>query len=442
MRPRQSSQSPEHREGVFPGLVGLWLALALIKFGNPVIFAEQISAPSNREELLFTSWPAGWGYLLLVPCVVLGLRFFRWPNGVPAWLIAMPVLWLGWQGLSALQSVDSALSRVTLVHFAANVVAFYLGLFAFPQVHRARSFWVGLIGGLFVVLLIGLRQHFGGLEETRRFFYNLPDWQKYPPEFLKKVSSDRIYSTLFYPNTLAGVILLLLPPSLAILWESTQGSSVAVRVSLWGGLLAAGAGCLYWSGSKAGWLISMVLVALALLAARLKESVRAGLMLALVFAGLLGFWLAYRGYFQKGATSVSARMDYWEAAWQTMKTKPLLGTGPGTFMHAYKALKAPEAEMSRLVHNDYLQQGSDSGVAGLLAYAVFVCSTLALLCQRCWTTSGWRFGVWLGLAGAALQGFVEFGLYIPAVAWPTFFMSGWLLGTTNGKRFDKARADS
>jgi O-antigen ligase len=442
MRPCQSPQIAEQREGIFSGVVGLWLALALIKFGNPAIFAGQISAPNNREELLFAPWPAQWGYLLLVPCVLLGLRFFRWPNDVPGWLIALPFIWLVWQGLSALQSVDSTLTGPTLVHFAANVAAFCLGLFAFPQVRHLRAFWVGLIGGLVVVLLIGLRQHFGGLEETRRFFYSQPDWQKSSPEFLKKVASDRIYSTLFYPNTLAGVILLLLPPSLAILWEATRNSGVGVRVGLLGGLFAAGSGCLYWSGSKAGWLIGMVMVVVALLKARLKKSVRTGLVLALACAGLLGFWLAYRGYFQKGATSVSARFDYWSAAWQTVKLKPLLGTGPGTFMHSYKALKAPDAEMSRLVHNDYLQQGSDSGVVGLLAYAMFVLSALALLCRRYWRTTGWRFGAWLGLVGIALQGLVEFGLYIPAVAWPTFFMSGWLLGSSGGKRFDKVKAGS
>jgi hypothetical protein len=37
------------------------------------------------------------------------------------------------------------------------------------------------------------------------------------------------------------------------------------------------------------------------------------------------------------------------------------------------------------------------------------------------------FAVWLGMLGWALQGFVEFGLYIPALAWPAFVMLGWLL---------------
>jgi hypothetical protein len=39
-------------------------------------------------------------------------------------------------------------------------------------------------------------------------------------------------------------------------------------------------------------------------------------------------------------------------------------------MIPYRQLKAPEAEMTRLAHNDYLQQGSDSGGPGMLLYAV------------------------------------------------------------------------
>ncbi len=439
MPPRKTPQLDGQRDEVFAGVIGLWLALTSIKFGNPVILADQISAPTDRDEFLFAPWPAEWGYGLIALCALVGLRFFRWPRGVPVWFVALPFLWLAWQGLSALQTVDSALTGRTLVHFATTVAAFCLGLFAFPQVQRFRSFWVALIGGFIVVLMIGLRQHFGGLEETRSFFYSLPDWQKYPPEFLKKVASNRIYSTLFYPNTLAGVILLLLPASLVVLWESTRNSGPRVRIAVLGGLVATALGCLYWSGSKAGWLIGMAMGVVALVHAKMSRPFKTGVAMVVVCGGLLGFWLAYQGYFQKGATSVSARFDYWNAAWQTMNSRPLLGTGPGTFMHPYKALKAPDAEMSRLVHNDYLQQGSDSGVAGMIAYSAFVFSILGLGYPYA-SAGGWRLGVWLGLLGIAAQSFVEFGLYIPAIAWPTFFLSGWLLGYRPGNH--STRPDS
>jgi hypothetical protein len=50
-----------------------------------------------------------------------------------------------------------------------------------------------------------------------------------------------------------------------------------------------------------------------------------------------------------------------------------------------------------------------------------------------------RFAVWLGLLGWLLQGLMEFGLYIPALAWTAFALMGWLLAT--GNRFDNPEAN-
>jgi O-antigen ligase len=146
-----------------------------------------------------------------------------------------------------------------------------------------------------------------------------------------------------------------------------------------------------------------------------------------LLAGLAGFFWKHSGLFQKGATSVSARFDYWRAAVQTARACPLFGTGPGTFSIPYQKIKRPESEMSRLVHNDYLEQASDSGLAGFLTYALFIIGGLAWSFPR--GSGQWRtFAVWLGVLGWSLQSFVEFGLYIPALAWPAFAFLGWLLG--------------
>ena len=103
----------ENLEGIFSGAAGLWLALALIKFGNPVILGQQIQAPASREELVLYPWPVAWGYALLGFVFLLGLRFWRWQTPAPRWLGALPAVWLGWQGLSALQTVDWTLTAVT-----------------------------------------------------------------------------------------------------------------------------------------------------------------------------------------------------------------------------------------------------------------------------------------------------------------------------------------
>src|SRR5215813_6714030 len=113
-------------EGIFSGATGLWLALALLKFGNPVILDAQIQAPASPVEWLLQPWPIVWGYAFLCGLLLLGFSVWRWHTEAPRWLLVVPLVWLGWQGLSALQTVDLRLTLTTLKHFAAGVAAYYL----------------------------------------------------------------------------------------------------------------------------------------------------------------------------------------------------------------------------------------------------------------------------------------------------------------------------
>jgi len=153
-------------------------------------------------------------------------------------------------------------------------------------------------------------------------------------------------------------------------------------------------------------------------------------------AGLAGFFVKYATFFEKGATSVSARFDYWRAALEIAKNSPLLGTGPGTFAIPYQKIKNPKSEMTRLTHNDYLQQASDSGLPGFLCYTIFIFGTLFVTFPKGTVKFSesdpglLRFAVWLGLLSFSLQSLFEFDLYVPALAWTAFALFGWLLGTT------------
>jgi len=431
---------------LFSGLFGAFLGLALLKFGNPPIMERFIEPPTNLTEWIIMAWPVEVGYWLLGAVAVVGLCGVRWPTGVPKWLLALPLVWLAWQFISATQTVDAGLTRATLKHFVACVVCFYLGVFCLSRDKSAGAMWGAIAFALGIVLAVGFEQHFGGLEETRRYFYayEYPKWQTLPPEqlndYLKKIASDRIFSTLFYPNALAGVILLLLPPTVVTIWQFCERLTTAARGLLVGLFAIASLACLYWSGSKGGWLLALLLVLVALLHLPWSKRAKTVFISAVLVVGVAGFFLKYAGFFQRGATSVSARFDYWRAAVQTMAAKPVFGTGPGTFSIAYQAVKRPESEMSRLTHNDYLQQASDSGVVAALSYLALAVGILMCGYAKPATPDlRPRFSVWLGLLGYALQGLMEFGLYIPALAWCAFGLAGWLAGTCS-KRFDKSSA--
>ncbi len=254
------------------------------------------------------------------------------------------------------------------------------------------------------------------------------------PDLLPKLAKDRIMGTLVQPNALAGVVLLLLPGALLTVWGASGRLQNVTRGVLVGLVAYMGLACLYWSGSKAGWLIALAVGGVALLNLPLPKTLKVGLVVAVAVGGLAGFAWKYQSYFAGGARSANARFDYWSVALQTAINRPLLGSGPGTFYTVYRQAKRPDAEMTRLVHNDYLQQASDSGVVGLLTFGGFIWASLATLYRI--TRDDWMlFAAWLGLFGWALQSFVEFGLYIPALAWTAFFLFGWLW-TASRNEFD------
>lgn len=431
------AQKAELWPTVFAGLFGAFLGLCLLKFGNPPITEKYVTAPTDVYEfLLGFPWPMTWAYGLLVVVAVAGIAVKQWKSAAPWWLVVLPLAWLLWEFIAGTQSVDADLTGVTLKHFAACVLCFYLGYFSLSRGQRLWPFWLGLLGGFLLVLAAGWEQHFGGLAESRRYFflYVYPHLNEVPPEYLKRVSSNRIFATLFYANSLAGAVLLLLPVALAALGRLRGFLTPAARGFLIAAVGVAGLACLYWSGSKGGWLLMLLLGLLGLLRAPFSRRIKIALVSVVLLAGLAGFFLKYAGFFQKGATSVSARFDYWRAAAQTVRARPVFGTGPGTFAIAYAKIKRPESEMARLVHNDYLEQASDSGVVGFLAYGLFIVCALARSYPRSGKTAAtgaddWlTFAVWLGVLGWSLQSMVEFGLYIPALAWPAFTLLGWLLG--------------
>ena len=417
------------KQTLFLLAAGIWIGLSLLKFGNPVIFGALITAPANVAEFIFVAWPPAWGYVVLALVVVASLGILKPRFEKRHWPITLLGVWLFWQFLSSARSIDRQLSTPTLVHFASCVVALLLGYWGLARARVGIAFWAPILTGLFYVLLAGFDQHHGGLEAVRKEFYSNPNWeQMYSPDYIKKIQSDRIFSTLVYPNALAGAILLLLPVSLWKLWEFTSVAPRVIRGVVAGLYAYLGLSCLYWSGSKGGWLIALGMTAVALLHFPFSRKLKTALIAGGVILGLAAFFIRYSSYFQRGATSVGARFTYWSAAIKTCRENPILGTGPGTFSAAYRKIKPPDAEMAKLTHNDYLEQASDSGLVGALTFAGFVLGSLALLYRRS-ASQGWGILLlWLGLLGWAAQAFIEFSLYIPALSWPVFLFFGWLWG--------------
>lgn len=430
--------TPSQGQRDYALFVGLFLAFTLFKVGNPVILDHRFTPPQDAHQWLIFVFPSRWAMAVLVPLAVIGLALFgRFRPSAPRWMVWLPLVWFGWQCLSALQTVDRQLTAQTLPHLGACALCFYLGLLVLGQMPRPQWFLWGLAVGLGLLLVAGLQQHFGGLEETRQWIYTKVGVENLTPEMKKKLASNRIFSQLVYPNAFAGAILLLLPLSLVWVWQMGERLAIATQWLLTLLLAGTGLGCLYWTGSKGGWLVALAMALAALFHLHWSRRAKFSVAVAVVVLGLAGFAWKYQGYFAKGATSLGARFDYWDAAWKTAVDKPWFGSGPGTFQIVHAQLKRPESEMARLAHNDYLEQASDSGWVGFLAYLALWAGSLTFLYRKS-VGNKLAFAVWLGLAGWAVQETAEFGLYIPALAWPAFLLLGWLGG--GGFVIDEQRA--
>jgi hypothetical protein len=447
---------------------GLFLGLCIWKFGNPVILDGKITPPVSFSDFRGDPWPTHWANWIFLPLALAGaaivfVKKFRWPG--TKWLWLLPLLWFGWQLFSATQTVDASLTSTTLWQFFGCGAGYFLGAFLFGRERALRWLLIGVLAAFTFCLVRAVDQRLFEFPASRQLLVEgeRAGWTNIPPEvfvemkqersiittngvdvanpvYLDKLKKARVNGTLVYPNALAGLILLLFPISLVLAFNSARQLRPMIRAAVIALVIFLGVTAFFWTGSKLGWLIAIGLCCLCLF--RLKWSLRLKFtMLAIiVLVGLGVFAVRFHNYFSAGATSVSARLDYWRAAAQTTLTHPLLGTGPGTFQRPYLRLKSPDAEMARLAHNDYLEQFSDSGIAGGIFYAIWIVLSFAIVGRRIWNSGNpIPFALFIGVLGWFVQGIGEFGLYIPALAWTAFTLLGCLLGGT-GNQMDKSAA--
>jgi hypothetical protein len=437
-------------------LFGFFLGLALVKFGNPVILDQKIPPPASLGECVMDFWPTHWAIWIWLPLALAGGLLIRqhkcgWPGTF--WLWLLPLIWLGWQCLSGTSTVDGDLTAHTLPQFFGCAGCYFLGAFLLGRPALMRWLLAGILVAFTFCLIRAVDQR---LFEYPQNYQSLLEgekcgWTNMPPEIVRemkqadvivntnginvanpailaKFAKGRVNGTLVYPNALAGIILLLLPTALALAFKNTRNLKPLIRGAVIVMTMGLGGLAFVFTGSKLGWLLAMALGGLMLFRLDWSTRLKWVALGAILVVGLGVFAVRFHQYFTAGATSAGARFDYWRAAAQTAGSHPLLGTGPGTFQRPYARLKSPQAEMARLTHNDYLEQFSDSGIIGGLAYTSWIALALIASGRRLWRGGDFlSLALFAGLLAWFIQGFGEFSLYIPALAWTAFTLMGCLI---------------
>ncbi len=451
--------------GFYALVFGLFLGLAILKFGNPAILDQKITPPVSPSEFWADAWPPRWGSWILLPLALMGaaLAFTskpRWPG--TRWLWLLPLLWFGWQLLSATQTEYRNLAATTLCQFAGCLACYFIGALVLGRERAWQWLLIGVLAAFAFCLVRGIDQRLFEFPASRQLLLEgeRTGWTNIPPVVLMEMKRDkavintngvdvpnpailakfangRVMGTLVYPNALAGLILLLLPVSLVLAFNSTKRLRPPIRTGVIALTVFLGGSAFFWTGSKLGWLIALALGDACLFRLQWPMRLKLATLTGILLIGLGIFTVRFHSYFAAGATSVGARFDYWRAAVETTFKHPLLGTGPGTFQRPYAQLKSPNAEMARLAHNDYLEQFSDSGIIGGTLYGAWIVFSLLTIGRCVWRSADLvSFAIFLGVFAWFIQGFGEFGLYVPALAWTAFTLFGFLLAVT-GNQIDK-----
>jgi tetratricopeptide (TPR) repeat protein len=294
-------------------------------------------------------------------------------------------------------------------------------------VNETRSRWRRLMvllilgAATLVVSLDGLHQMTVDLPRARAIFTQNPETVlrdlRLPADaafdLFGRLEKDRIFGTFFLPNSLAGFLVLLAPALIGLVmdwWKSRPSAVVRESEADAPGAEAAGSGsswqtqarrfsyprlairtglllpallALYFTKSKDGWVAFLLAAAVfacwafgaSLWRRRLQVlGACAGLVIVWAIAQASGHLPPLGDYF--GSTSV--RYGYWRAGVSIFAGHPLVGVGLDNFADFYASKKLPEDQEARRAHNDYIQLADETGLIGILTFAVF----LALFWRR------------------------------------------------------------
>jgi len=301
-------------------------------------------------------------------------------------LAAAGLLALGAALVSGLFSDCPQAGIVTLLRWLAYAAVFLLALWVGASAVARHQVVRALCAGALPIALYGVLQYAAVLDLVRLQIESDKDKalaqvgateQDYFA-LLQRTRSKRVFSTFALPNSLAGFLLILIPPAIALV---VLARGPAARVVLGASVLAMLLG-FFLTFSKGGWLAGALVLLLFFLTQggrwlRRHWAAAAGV---LVLGAVLAFAAVLSSPTLRGrlasmrrelAGSARVRAQYWAAGLRMWRTRPVLGVGPGNYANHYMTHKSVAAEEVKSAHNDYVQILAECGPVALVGYAGF-----------------------------------------------------------------------
>jgi|GEM_PF-2612606 len=360
---------------------------------------------------------------------------------------------------------------------------------------------VGIVIAIMVASVLvcghGFYQGWRGLEAARTFVREHGDWVRHAitgdaltPEFMHRISSNRIFSYFLHPNSFAGYLILLIPISvcsfIATVCTVRRGAGIGEKrerqleegdeelppfsVVAWLIVAMVQLAALIWTFSRGAWLslfVSLLGLAFFVLVRRRDWLRDAAVVvcLCLICSGLSqasggqegaavqpavgsapGAAGADQGEVIRGESPTvsdlvsqetwKARISYWRGALRMIKARPFLGVGSAAFGSAYPRFKVPGGYDSQEAHNDPLQVLAETGIAGFVPFMAFWVVVVLFGLQRSSGESSvsvrcLRLGLLFGIVSFLLHSLVDFDFQIPGIALTVYAFCGLLIAASD-----------
>lgn len=429
--------------------------LAAFLFGLGVVVIQVLSGGAGNPAFALP------GYLLIVAGgAAAAVGGFRSSGGVSAGVVLLAAALFGYLCWRAGESPDDlAGQRVMGLILACGVLWFsFAGILTSTL---SRWIFVGvLVLGSLGNLVVGVLQVTSDWESYALFFAAPDVRDVYVEKF-----DGRMLGTYLNPNHLAWVF------NAAALF--CLGIGVWARVKVWMRVLT-----IYFSacfalgtvltGSRGGMIalgLAMAAFAVASLVAMATNPVHRRVWLSLsVVVGICvvvaGGYLAYSSSWQ-----VQGRIDSLskfsdvrsilnEYGWRQFQREPVLGSGPGMFLYAARALRRIQSDDAVYVHNDWLQVAVEYGWVGfsllILLVGVLLWQGVAMFSRRVRmsfdslgtvseTGAAFLLGAWATLIAFSVHSLFDFNMYTPANALLAAGVAGMLgsVSIAGGNRWEE-----
>ena len=415
-----------------------WLPLCLV---IPFSATARLAGLSMADLILAAA-------VVMWSAAAVARREWRVAVTVPVW----PVLLYAFILLAAtLRAGDLAEAVAEVIKWLQVAVILLVGPNALPR--RSAPWLVALL------LAAAAGQAIFGLYQ---FIFGIgPEWFVIQERFV------RAYGTFRQPNPFAGYLGVTLPVAVSLLLWSfidavhAQNRLLAVgRTALLAAITALITAGLLASWSRGAWMgmllavalvvtlshrmgaLAMLMTAGATLVAALLGSLSPTLVPAAIRARLADIPAYFGGddILRQPVTdanfAVLERLAHWVAALRMWANSPWLGVGPGNYNSAYTTVALPQwPHPLGHAHNIYLNVLAESGVLGIVAFAILWLSLAYWTIRRRNTANrvDWRYALAVGALGvychlavhSVFDNLFVQGIYLHIALWPAILALAW-----------------